>query len=262
MLILYFTATGNSLAVAKAIAEKTGARLVDMGAAYRAGAFDVEVAQREEIGFVFPTHRWSTPPLVDTFVKRASFITPEGEPYRPSYCFTVETHGHFPGTESSFFAKMLEKYQNIKVDSAFSVKSVGNCLYLFDTPSDDVVARKLADADRMAERIANRVLARRVGFTVTPNPLGAALSLGTGHEGKTRSVKVYNVLADKCVGCGTCASVCPTNTIAMVDGLPVWQGDECTECLACLHRCPEGASQHGKVTEGRKRYLNPVLKQG
>ena len=184
MLILYFTATGNSLAVAKAIAEKTGARLVDMGAAYRAGAFDVEVAQREEIGFVFPTHRWSTPPLVDTFVKRASFITPEGEPYRPSYCFTVETHGHFPGTESSFFAKMLEKYQNIKVDSAFSVKSVGNCLYLFDTPSDDVVARKLADADRMAERIANRVLARRVGFTVTPNPLGAALSLGTGHEGK------------------------------------------------------------------------------
>ena len=260
-MILYFSGTGNTYAVAKAIADETGDALFDMGAAYRAGNFEIEVTQGENLGFAFPTHRWSTPPLVDEFARRATFVTDDGKPFAPGYCFTVETYGHFPGTESRFFEKLLEKYQGFRVDAAYSVRSVGNCLYLFNTPSDDVVHRKLAVADETAKRVAQLVSAHHEGDRVAANPLGAALSVSTGHEGKKRSVKVYNVLADKCVGCGTCAAVCPTNTVHMVDGLPVWSGDHCTECLACLHYCPQGASQHGKVTEGRKRYLNPVLER-
>lgn len=258
-MICYFSGTGNTYAVAKAIAEATGDGLFDMGAAYRAGTFEVSVKQGENLGFAFPTHRWSTPPLVDEFVQRMRFVTPDGEPFEPGYCFTVETYGHFPGTESRFFEKLLKKYQGFDVDAAFSVHSVGNCLYLFNTPADEVVERKLEAAGKEAGKIAALVAERHRGDAVSANPLGAALSLGTGHEGKKRSVKVYNVLADKCIGCGTCAAVCPTNTIRMVDGLPVWEGEHCTECLACLHYCPQNASQHGKVTEGRRRYLNPAL---
>lgn len=258
-MILYFSGTGNTYAVAKTIAERTGDSLFDMGKAYRARNFEVKVEQGGLLGFAFPTHRWSTPPLVDEFVRQMRFVTPDSKPYKPDYCFSVETFGHFPGTESSFFAKELLKYQGIKVDAAFAVKSVGNCLYLFNTPSDDVVARKLASADDAAERVAEMVAARHTGDTVSANPLGATLSLGTGHEGKKRSTKVYNVLADKCIGCGTCATVCPTGTVKLINGKPVWSGEHCTECLRCLHFCPQSASQHGKVTEGRKRYLNPVL---
>ena len=258
-MILYFSGTGNTYAVAKTIADKTGEKLVDMGKAYRANDFELEVGRDELLGFAFPTHRWSTPPLVDEFVRRARFVVPDGGVYEPAYCFTVETYGHFPGTESAFFAKMLEKHQGISVDAAFAVKSVGNCLYLFDTPSDKVVARKLDAADSAAERVAKLVFARHTGDAVSANPLGAALSLGTGHEGKKRSTKVYGVLADRCIGCGTCAAVCPTGTVKLMNGKPVWNGDHCTECLRCLHFCPQDASQHGKVTEGRKRYLNPAL---
>ena len=68
------------------------------------------------------------------------------------------------------------------------------------------------------------------------------------------------MITDKCVGCGTCAEVCPTNTIRMVNGIPIWEGDACTQCLACLNRCPQEASQFGKSTVKRRRYLNPVLK--
>ena len=149
-MILYFSGTGNTFAVAKAIAEKTGDELFDMGKAYREGRFEVSVDQGATLGFAFPAHRWSTPPLVDEFVQRLKFVTPDGEPYAPAYCFTVETYGHFPGTESKFFAKLLWKYQGLKVDAAFAVQSVGNCLYLFNTPSDDIVMRKLDVAGKTA----------------------------------------------------------------------------------------------------------------
>lgn len=259
-MLLYFSGTGNTQAVAKLIADRTGSRLFDMGAACRSGDFDVHVSQGEVLGFAFPTHRWSTPPLVDEFVTRMRFITPSGEVFKPAYCFTVETYGYFPGTESRFLKKLLQKHQGICVNAAYSVKSVGNCLYLFDTPAEDKVEHTLASAGRTAEHIAELVSARHIGDHVSANPIGAILSAGTGHEGKVRSVKSYNVLEDKCVGCGTCAAVCPTNTIHLAGGVPVWEGNRCTECLRCLHFCPKDASQYGKATRGRKRYVNPIAR--
>lgn len=258
-MILYFSATGNSYAVAKIIAEATGDELFDMGAAYREGRFEVPVDQGGTLGFVFPTHRWSTPPLVDEFVRRMQFVTSDGAAFAPDYCFSVETYGAIPGTESRFFAQMLQKYQGIHVDSAFSVNSVENCLYLFNSPEPGEAAKKAAEADESARQIAKRVAAHEVGAQATVKALGAFLAKFTGREGKRRSVKPFHVDAEKCIGCGTCAKVCPTNTIQMVSGLPVWSGTECTECLACLHRCPQDASQYGKSTVGRRRYLNPVM---
>lgn len=263
-MILYFTATGNSLAVARTLAEATGDGLFDMGKAYKEGNFEVTVEQGEQLGFVFPTYRWATPPLVDRFVERMSFVKPDGSAYakgefRPGYCFSVETYGHFPGTESTFFGRELAKYQGIERDAAFSVHSVGNCLYLFNTPPEGTVRRKLDVAERQCAHVVQRVTGRKRGDSVMPNPLGAALSAATGKPGKRRSTSMFYADPNTCVGCGTCARLCPTNSIAMVDGKPVWSGDECTECLACVQLCPHGAAQHGKATVGRRRYHNPVL---
>ena len=259
-MILYFSASGNSYAVAKIIAEATDDKLFDMGAAYREGRFEVPVEQGETLGFVFPTQAWSTPELVDEFVRRVKFVTPDGAAFAPGYCFSVETYGSIPGTESRFFARMLQKYQGISVDSAFSVKSVQNCVYLFNPPAEQDALQIAAHADEAARAIAARVAAREKGAQATTNPLGSLFSKFTGKEGKQRSIKEFYVLTDKCIGCGTCAKVCPTNTIRVVNGVPIWEGDACTQCLACLHHCPQEASQYGKATVKRRRYLNPVLK--
>ena len=57
-MILYFSGTGNTYAVAKAIADATDEKLLDMGMACRAVNFEIEVEQGDMLGFAFPTHRW------------------------------------------------------------------------------------------------------------------------------------------------------------------------------------------------------------
>ncbi|MEG1937435.1 MAG: EFR1 family ferrodoxin, partial [Rikenellaceae bacterium] len=64
---------------------------------------------------------------------------------------------------------------------------------------------------------------------------------------------------DKCISCGLCEQICPTNTITMIDGKPTW-GNTCVQCTACIHRCPVQAIEWGKVTQTKGRYHHPELK--
>ncbi|MEG1925973.1 MAG: EFR1 family ferrodoxin, partial [Ruthenibacterium sp.] len=64
---------------------------------------------------------------------------------------------------------------------------------------------------------------------------------------------------DKCISCGLCEHICPTNTITMADGKPTW-GNTCVQCTACIHRCPVQAIQWGKVTQNKGRYHHPDVK--
>ncbi|MGN0038239.1 MAG: EFR1 family ferrodoxin [Coriobacteriales bacterium] len=259
-MILYFSATGNTLAVAKEIAAATGDKLVDIGACYKKGRFTLGVRQGEDLGVVFPVYRWSTPRIVDEFMRKAVFATDDGEPFAPGYCYAVVTYGYFPGAEADYLDALLAKSCGLKLDASFEVPTVANCLYVSNPPSPEKQARINEAAERAAGLVAERIAAGERTKEAHGRALGRMLSKFTGTEEKERSTSPFNVIAERCTGCGTCASVCPTNTIALVDGHPVWSGQDCTECLACLHRCPEEASQYGKVSKGRRRYLNPVLR--
>lgn len=46
----------------------------------------------------------------------------------------------------------------------------------------------------------------------------------------------------KCIGCGTCVTVCPGDILAMEDGRPtVRYPDECIHCSVCMLDCPSSA---------------------
>jgi ferredoxin len=66
-------------------------------------------------------------------------------------------------------------------------------------------------------------------------------------------------VTEACISCGLCERICPTQTIRMKDGRPIW-ADTCVQCVACIHRCPVHAIEYGKETIKKGRYHHPEIK--
>lgn len=51
----------------------------------------------------------------------------------------------------------------------------------------------------------------------------------------------------KCVNCGMCVSVCPTQALEKIDGKMTWDKSKCVECDECTKKCPNNSS--AKITK-------------
>lgn len=56
-----------------------------------------------------------------------------------------------------------------------------------------------------------------------------------------RRAPVTQIDRDLCTGCGTCVKICPSDTLAMVDGKAAVTGDDSMQCAQCVAVCPVGA---------------------
>jgi hypothetical protein len=84
-MILYFSATGNSLAVARQLAERLNEQLMPLIEAVRQ-----DLTNEKRIGLVFPTYDFNLPPAMPEMISRLK-ISPQ------SYVFTVVTCGSAAG---------------------------------------------------------------------------------------------------------------------------------------------------------------------
>lgn len=50
--------------------------------------------------------------------------------------------------------------------------------------------------------------------------------------------QVSEVCKAGCISCGICAKTCPDGAITLVDGIPVFDYTKCTNCFACVNKCP------------------------
>lgn len=47
--------------------------------------------------------------------------------------------------------------------------------------------------------------------------------------------------AEKCTGCETCVSECPSEAISMANETAVVDEEACVDCAVCVDACPEEA---------------------
>ena len=151
-MIFYFTGTGNSLRVAKALSEALGETLISIADELHKKEVGLVYPVRpdEKILFVYPVHSWGPAVPVTRFI---SCLTLNGYAGQPVY--SVSTCGDECGYTDRLIGKALGK-RTVSLTAAYSVIMPNNYILLpgFDVDDKDVEERKLQDAPaRVAEII-------------------------------------------------------------------------------------------------------------
>jgi len=254
-MIFYFSGTGNSLQIAKEIATFNKTNIISITSAIRnfTGQYDYELEDNEVIGFVYPVYAWAPPKQVLDFIDKLNFKN-----YNNNYIFTVATCGENVGNTIKVIKKALSK-KNLALNSGFSIKMPNNYIILGNVDSKEVENAKLNESEKILYTINNTIANRKYGiFQVNKGPLPTVMTSIINplfNKNATKTKKFY--ANDNCNGCGLCEKICNSGTIKLKEK-PFW-GDDCTQCLACIHLCPTRAIQFGKGTEKKGRYLHPKI---
>ena len=233
--LYYFSGRGNSLSIARALAERTGAGLKPI------------VAGMEEIcltggtaGFVIPVIDFGLPAFVGRFIGK---LRKDGA---PPYLYAVITCGGMPCASMLQLEKLLKK-NGLKLSAGWTVKFGLERMEndQWNALMDDIAAAVNAKTspELPAVELKDRLL------TGLLNPMARLMIPGED--------KKFRVGAD-CDGCGICTKICPVKNIVMEDDKPQWR-HRCEQCAACFSWCPKAAIS-GSCLAAKTHYTNPGIK--
>ena len=243
-MLLYFTGTGNSLAVARKIAAATGDSLLPL-----AKAAGTDLNAETSVGLVYPCYDFNTPPAVRDLVAWLQ-LNPK------AYVFIVVTCGAQTGNSVWTVRRLLRK-KGVRVAYCHKIRMPDNSATLFGRNPNDQLWKLEKYAPRL-ERIAADVKARRHASHFGAPGLAGCLAGIPAVERKLLGGFKPQVNADLCVGCGLCVKTCPISNISLVDNRHAAIGTACTACLGCLHACPHQAIQvGGKPVPKERQYRHP-----
>ena len=259
-MILYFSATGNSLAIARQLAERLNERLMLLTEAVKQ-----DLTGEKRIGLVFPTYDFNLPPAMPEMVARLK-ISPQ------SYVFTVVTCGSMAGNCVWVLRRLLRK-KGIELAYSHKVSMPDNSALAFGRNPN----KQLGKYERVPARMEQIIRELQNESHTLHYSWFGLLSWLLGRPTMERGMIHYlgpKVNADKCNGCGTCVRVCPMENIQLVESTKAKDrpsdskstqvaviGDCCTVCLACVHACAQQAiSTNGKETLKERQYRHQQIK--
>ena len=239
MKILYFTATGNSLYVAR----KIGGELLSIPQMIKEECYHFA---DDKIGIVMPIYGFDMPKIVKRFLEKATFDT--------EYLFVVATFGDRYG---NFASKVVELLSGKNLAPAYInvIKMVDNALHAGYEISNQLETLKDKRVEEHLQIIVDDINIKKSKI-VAPLKIEKLLShivyLTAPLLDKFTGSRALRV-DDKCTKCGICCKVCPVQNISC--GEEVIIGKNCELCLACLHNCPSKAI-HIKLEKSEARFRN------
>ena len=255
-MVFYFTATGNSLYVAKQLEEnpESIAQLQESkGLSF----------EDDKIGIIYPNFGGNPPKVVQDFIKNNSF--------RTDYFYMIATYGFRAGASVDNAYALCEEC-GITLDYFHTVFMTDNYLPNFDIENE---LRMDKDEEGQIAKIKADIEAKkRVVILSTPEEIEArrqhllerrakmAAERGGRPAPDTSNGKLF-CITDACIGCGTCSRVCPEGDYVIKDGKALHTGEYCLGCLACVHNCPQKAIRLTIPEKNENaRYRNPHVTLG
>jgi len=248
--IFYFTATGNSLWTARALAREMGnTELVSM--------VDWDINQHnidsQTIGLIFPVHIWGVPKRVLEFLDQLHVMSPE-------YIFAIANNAGQVSNTLVQLRRVMES-KGLVLSSGWSVIMPSNYIPWGGPGSSEKQSELFAAARIKISNIAQEI-GRRVKMPVEKGPLWQRIIFTWLYKFSFPHIPEMDEkfwVDERCNQCGLCMQVCPTKNITMQDEKLVWH-NHCEQCLACIQWCPQEALQYGKKTSAYARYHHPEVK--
>ena len=236
-LVFYFTATGNSLYVARAFS----AEPVSIPQALKEGKLEYEA---DEIGIVFPDFAAAAPLMVREFVEKARLKAP--------YIFSVITFGNFAANVADWWDDFCRQ-KGVICQYINTLLMVDNYLPVFDMNEQVKIDKHIPE--NLAQIVAD-VEARRefISHVDADERMQGWLKRLQDDHFPMEAERLLVLNAEACIACGTCAQVCPHGNFTMGD-VAEFKG-ACEYCLACVHACPQKALTLHRERNPRARFRN------
>lgn len=241
MKVLYFTATGNNLYIAK----RLGGECYSIPKLLKEGDLDVEA---EKIGIVFPVFYSGVPKIVEEFLDKSNL--------KSKYIFAIASYGSFSWGTSRHLLEIAGR-NRIEFSYYNEILMVDNYLPVFDMNKQ----LKKEPGKKIEEKL-DRII-KDIGEKRSYIKTNAAFTqiIRSGQMKRYDSSFEKNFLVgSNCNGCKVCEKVCPVDNIK-VDERPVFNNN-CQHCLACIHNCPQVAiSLKKEKSTARFRNRNVTLNE-
>lgn len=239
-MVFYFTATGNSLYVAK--------QLEGNPISIAQAVHDKKMTyQAEKIGIVCPVFGHEVPAPVREFLEKAAFETP--------YFYMILTYGNRHGGAAELAENML-KETGICPSYINVLLMVDNFLPAFDMEEQKKLDKKVDEQIKvLQDDIRN---ARHYIAPVTDKDRAAHKAYLERRACMPEDTfkNLYHI-TEECIGCEICTKVCPEKCFTMDGHKSVWHAKDCIGCMACIHACPMMAIQMNMPEKNPKaRYRN------
>lgn len=259
-MILYFSGTGNSRAVAEELGRISGEEVSAMTPHMRGGSLILPEGDGRLI-WVFPIYSWGVPPYVLDIIRSVEIAGGERLLHH-----AVVTCGDDCGLADRMWRKAIGS-RGWHDGCVMSVQMPNNyvCLPGFDVDPKELESKKLAAFPARVRQVAGTIArAESEGRQVTDIVRGGMAWI------KTKVIYPWFVrnamspsrfgVSDACIACRQCERTCPLGNITMQPAgnnpkavHPSW-GKDCAGCLGCYHICPVHAISYTRATRNKGQY--------